>query len=165
MELTHDFFAQFAQEQENNLEFLQRSDTVTIIKTEKPVFLSMEEVLTAYQALGFAKDNPVKTGLLESAINRPQNVHYYNGEESVGRLAAELCFGLIQNHAFLDGNKRTAFVATCAFLYKNDCVLDDYAGLAEIVLDVARHTVSFEELSHWLEYNISVKEENSPALC
>jgi death-on-curing protein len=45
-------------------------------------------------------------GLLESAVARPQQIAAYQDGASVARLAAALSYGLIKNHAFLDGNKR-----------------------------------------------------------
>ena len=46
--------------------------------------------------------------LLESALSRPQNQHAY-GETDTFQLAASYAGGISRNHAFVDGNKRTAF--------------------------------------------------------
>ena len=71
-------------------------------------------------------------GLLESAMAWPQNLHSYEPQADVFSLAAAYAFGLIKNHPFVDGNKRTAFVAVELFLELNgleltasdaDCVL------------------------------------------
>jgi len=70
-------------------------------------------------------------GLLASALARPQQLAAY-GEPDAAALAAAYGFGLARNHPFLDGNKRTAFVAAELFLRLNgwslsaedaDCVL------------------------------------------
>lgn len=70
-------------------------------------------------------------GLFESALARPQNLAAY-GEPDVAALAAAYGVGLARNHPFIDGNKRTAFVAVELFLALNghrltandtDCVL------------------------------------------
>lgn len=70
-------------------------------------------------------------GLLDSALNRPQHLAAY-GAPDVADLAAAYGFGLARNHPFIDGNKRTAFVAVELFLVLNgyqllapdsDCVL------------------------------------------
>lgn len=53
--------------------------------------------------------------LLESAVNRPRTGYYRDVIEE----AAALCESLLQNHPFLDGNKRTAVVATAVFLRWN----------------------------------------------
>lgn len=57
-------------------------------------------------------------GLLDSALARPLNLDAY-GEPDFADLAASYGFGLAQNHPFVDGNKRAAFLATGLFLYVN----------------------------------------------
>jgi death on curing protein len=70
-------------------------------------------------------------GLFESALARPRHLAAY-GDPDVADLAAAYGFGLARNHPFIDGNKRTAFVAVELFLDVNghelvapdtDCVL------------------------------------------
>ncbi|MGC8517660.1 MAG: type II toxin-antitoxin system death-on-curing family toxin, partial [Steroidobacteraceae bacterium] len=58
-------------------------------------------------------------GLLESALDRPRNLLACKPQTSIYRLAAALCFGIAKNPPFNDGNKRTALLATRAFLYLN----------------------------------------------
>ncbi|GLS32861.1 death on curing protein [Mesorhizobium albiziae] len=55
---------------------------------------------------------------LESALSRAENKTAY-GEPDIHELAAAYVFGLARNHAFVDGNKRTAIVAAGAFLIIN----------------------------------------------
>ena len=57
-------------------------------------------------------------GLLESALARPLNLVAY-GEPDVAALAAAYGVGLAKNHAFVDGNKRAAFLAVGLFLALN----------------------------------------------
>jgi death-on-curing protein len=57
-------------------------------------------------------------GALESALARPRNLVAY-GRPSVHELAAACAFGIARNHPFVDGNKRTAFVAAVVFLEIN----------------------------------------------
>lgn len=64
-------------------------------------------------------------GSLESACERPFNLWYYGGQTDMPTLAAELMFGLAKNHPFLQGNKRTAFVAGLDFLELNGYTIDD----------------------------------------
>lgn len=57
-------------------------------------------------------------GLLESALNRPlQKMNYTKAD--INELAAAYLFGLVKNHPFIDGNKRTAFLAADVFLALN----------------------------------------------
>jgi len=73
------------------------------------------------------------TGLLSSALARPQNQAVY-GEPSVFDLAAAYAFGIIRNHPFVDGNKRTGFLAAYVFLDLNGWEL--MASEAEAVVAV-----------------------------
>ncbi len=62
-------------------------------------------------------------GLLESALARPQHLASYE-EPDAASLAAAYGFGIARNHPFVDGNKRTAFVAVELFLDLNGMALD-----------------------------------------
>jgi death on curing protein len=57
-------------------------------------------------------------GLLDSALARPLNLDGY-GTPDFADLAASYAIGLAKNHAFVDGNKRVAFLATGLFLHQN----------------------------------------------
>src|SRR3982074_2958288 len=58
-------------------------------------------------------------GILRSALQRPVNKWQYDQAE-LPDLAAAYAFGLAKNHAFVDGNRRIAFMTMVAFLRKND---------------------------------------------
>ena len=63
--------------------------------------------------------------LLESALARPEQLFAYGDPEpDLADLAASLAFGIARNHPFIDGNKRTAFVAYLTFLALNDYAFD-----------------------------------------
>ncbi|PWJ85367.1 death-on-curing protein [Pseudaminobacter salicylatoxidans] len=57
-------------------------------------------------------------GMLESALARPLQKQAY-GEPDLCELAAAYLFGIVKNHPFVDGNKRTGFAAADLFLYFN----------------------------------------------
>jgi death-on-curing protein len=89
-------------------------------------------------------------GLFESALARPRHVATY-GEPDAAGLAAAYGFGIARNHPFIDGNKRTAFVAVELFLALNgrelrasdeDCVLT--------MLKLAAGDLSEEAFADWL---------------
>ena len=61
--------------------------------------------------------------LLESALARPLNLHAY-GEFDLFQLAASYAEGIARNHAFIDGNKRTAWKAADVFLRKNGYAIE-----------------------------------------
>ncbi|MHC4671505.1 MAG: type II toxin-antitoxin system death-on-curing family toxin, partial [Planctomycetota bacterium] len=59
-------------------------------------------------------------GLLDSALTRPRSkLNYSSSEPDLAELAASYAYGLSQNHPFIDGNKRTAYVACRTFLILN----------------------------------------------
>ena len=89
-------------------------------------------------------------GLLDSALARPRNLAAY-GTPDLAALAASLGFGLARNHPFIDGNKRTAYVAVETFLILNG--LDLTAGDAECVvamLDLATGDLPEAGFAAWL---------------
>lgn len=57
--------------------------------------------------------------LLDSALARPRQIAGYEPEADIVRLAAALTFGVVRNHPFVDGNKRTGFVVGVLFLELN----------------------------------------------
>jgi death-on-curing protein len=92
-------------------------------------------------------------GRLESALSRPQN-RYTFADPSLFELAAAYCHGIVRNHPFVDGNKRTGLLAARAFLFRNGHRLDpDEADMVRIVERVAAGEVSEEELAQWIEQN------------
>ncbi len=95
--------------------------------------------------------------LLESALSKPLNLAAY-GEPDVCALAAAYGYGISRNHAFIDGNKRTALVATELFLRLNgwrlivsdaDCVLT--------MLNVAAGEVSEGDFAAWLRAHVVLR--------
>ena len=89
----------------------------------------------------------------ESAMARPQNLAAY-GEPDLPALAAAYAFGLARNHAFVDGNKRTAFVVSEVFLALNGARLA--ATDAEAILTfvaLAAGDIGEDELADWFRAN------------
>lgn len=90
-------------------------------------------------------------GLLLSALARPQNLTCY-GEPNIFSLAAAYAFGLVRNHPFVDGNKRTAFVAAVLFLALNGWgfVGPEAESFAAMVA-FARGEIDEEGFAAWLQ--------------
>lgn len=92
--------------------------------------LSMADILALHaeaMTLDDARPAPLRGGgeaLLESAMMKPRMAEHYEAA-SLARQAALLAVGLSQNQPFLDGNKRTAYLAALVFLEVNGLVLDD----------------------------------------
>jgi death on curing protein len=92
-------------------------------------------------------------GMLRSALERPFNKWTYE-QASLPELAAAYAFGLAKNHAFVDGNKRIAFMAMMVFLRKNGVAFaPDQAAATTIVLALAAGEVSEESLTRWIRDN------------
>ncbi|MDB5702499.1 MAG: death-on-curing protein [Sphingomonadales bacterium] len=94
-------------------------------------------------------------GLLESALGRPINQWHY-GENDPAALAAAYAFGVARNHPFIDGNKRTAWIAARLFLVMNGHVLSfDAADAIRTVLALASGDLSEDELASWFRDHLS----------
>lgn len=89
-------------------------------------------------------------GLLESALDRPRNLLAY-GTPDVAALAAALGHGIARNHPFVDGNKRTAFVAVELFLEINGyALIADDADCVMAMLRLAEGLIGEEEFAGWI---------------
>ena len=89
-------------------------------------------------------------GLLESALARPQQLFTY-GEPDVFDLAAAYTAGIVQNHPFVDGNKRTGFVVGILFLELNGPTFKaSEADAAQAVFNLADGEINDDEFSSWL---------------
>ena len=94
-------------------------------------------------------------GLFESAMARPQNLAVY-GEPDAAALAASYAFGIARNHAFIDGNKRTAAVVAETFLVLNGFTLDATdAEIVEAFLALAAGELSEEALAEWFRARLA----------
>jgi len=94
-------------------------------------------------------------GLLESALHRPIMLAVYQDERDPFVLAAALAGALVQNHPFIDGNKRAAYLACLKMLEKNGYEIDpDVAEAAEIFIDLAAHKRSEADFLEWLRQQV-----------
>ncbi len=93
-------------------------------------------------------------GLLESALARPQNHHAY-GQYNIFKLAATYAEGLARNHAFVDGNKRVAYIVAGLFLHKNGHKLNVEQKREQIELfeNLAQGKVTCEEVAEFYRKN------------
>ncbi|MFZ2445150.1 MAG: type II toxin-antitoxin system death-on-curing family toxin [Syntrophobacteraceae bacterium] len=90
-------------------------------------------------------------GLLSSALARPRN-QAAHAERSVFDLAAAYAFGIIRNHPFVDGNKRTGFLAAYVFLDLNGWELTASEAEAVVaVLALAAGEMDEAGFSDWLK--------------
>ena len=91
-------------------------------------------------------------GLLESALESP--FQSYDGKElypSIQAKAARLCYGLVKNHAMVDGNKRIGCHAMLVFLALNGYEMEyTQKELSKLILDVAADKKQYEDILQWL---------------
>ncbi len=123
-----------------------------------PTYLSLAEVIAIHEsAMRRLGDEPKPLrdeGTLESAVMRPQMAAYYEGADIV-RQAALLGVGISQAQAFLDGNKRTAYLTLNTFLRMNGLTyVDDRIALAAQFERFAERSngpdAAFDAFEEWL---------------
>jgi death-on-curing protein len=126
----------------------------------EPVWIDVPEALGIHErqisehgGRAGVRDN----GLLESVLHRPKHLFHY-GSAALPQLAASYAVGIIQNHPFNGGNKRTALVVTLTFLQLNGLELS--APLEEeywMFHGVASGTTSEQQLSAWLGHHVTTQ--------
>ena len=91
--------------------------------------------------------------LLQSALNRPQN-HMAYASSDIIELAAKYTAGIVQNHPFVDGNKRTGFVIGVLFLELNGYrFIASEEAAAQAVFELAAGTINETNFSEFLREN------------
>ncbi len=110
---------------------------MTVWLSQKLILAIHDEQLRQHGGAAGIRDE----GLLESALARPPNRAAY-GEPEITELAAVYALGIARNHPFIDGNKRTAYVALETFLALN--------GLAFSVSDVDAVIMSLRMASGYI---------------
>ena len=101
-------------------------------------------------------------GLLDSALARPRNVYAYNPDCTIAALAAAYGFGLAKNHAFLDGNKRAAFLAIGLFLAINSArLVASQEEAIQTMLGVAASEIGESGLERWIGENTVPKSHRA----
>lgn len=97
-------------------------------------------------------------GLLDSALQRPVNKAEY-GEPDIAECAAAYAFGIARNHPFIDGNKRTALVASRAFLLRNGFQLGaSNEDKLKTFLALALGDLTEVELANWFRKHLIAPE-------
>jgi death-on-curing protein len=122
-------------------------------EAEAPAWVTYDQVIAMHSrqlrrfggAPGLRDD-----GLLRSALERAANKWHYE-QAGLAELAASYAFGRAKNHAFVDGNKRIAFMTMVAFLRKNGVrFAPDQAQATAMMMALAAGEVSEESLARWL---------------
>lgn len=90
---------------------------------------------------------------IQSAIGRP----YSGYHRAIHRKAAALLHGLVQNHGFVDGNKRSALIVTLLMIERSgyQLLLHGEERIDDLVVAVAAGQVSFDELATWFKSRLT----------
>jgi death-on-curing protein len=95
-------------------------------------------------------------GALESALARPRNLHAYEPQADLARLAAAYGCGIVRNHPFNDGNKRAGFLAVGLFLELNGfSLVADPVEAVQTIMRLAAGRLSEVALADWIRQRMS----------
>lgn len=133
------------------------------METDAVVYLTYAEALLLHILLmrqqGETRYGIFERALVESALARPRQAAAYGQADLIAQ-AATLCFGLIKNHPWLGGNKRTATVLVGYFLYRNGVeLIASERELIKMSLSVESDKWKVEEIEKWLRKNIAKLQE------
>ena len=111
-------------------------------------------MLAHYGGLAGLRDS----SLLDSALARPRQAHHY-GKPSPAELAAAYAAGIVKNHPFVDGNKRTGFMMAAGFMEMNGW--EFFAPEAEAVIEtlgLAAGEILEKDYAAWISRNTRRKK-------
>lgn len=119
--------------------------------SKKALLFLHEERLAAFGGSSGLRDEE----LLDSALARPRNRLVDAPESTLTQLAASYCFGLVNNHAFVDGNKRIGFLSIGVFLSINGYKLVvDQVEAIQMIINVVSGAINEEQLAEWMVQNL-----------
>lgn len=125
--------------------------------TGEPKWLTLDMVLAIHdeQLAQFGGGEGMRDlGLLESALARPANRFHYEADANIFELAAALGAGIVGNHPFVDGNKRTGVLSIQAFLVLNGWRFSpSQDDEVRTILALATGEISEPDLAGWIEAN------------
>ena len=126
---------------------------------QTPVYLDIEQVMRLHVSMieRYGGTEGIRdVGLLQSAVAMPQMA--YGGDylhADIFEMAAAYVYHLVQNHPFLDGNKRTGAAAAIVFLAMNDIQIEaDENGLVDLTLSVARGKSGKPEIAEFFRTRV-----------
>ena len=124
----------------------------------EPVWIRQDVVLQMHEEALLLHGGPEGVrdmGLLESALARPKNLFAYSDQvPSLAQFAASYAKGIVANHPFVDGNKRTAFTVSLTFLKLNG--LEVTASKEDRVVTfwrLAAGEITEDQLAEWFQRN------------
>jgi death-on-curing protein len=125
---------------------------------KSPAWIDKREALALHDQLLALYGGPSGVrdrGLLESALARARQIHSYADASDIIELATAYTAGVVRNHPFADGNKRTGFVVGILFLELNGCRFTaTEEAAAQAVLDLAAGNLDEAGYTEFLRANI-----------
>jgi death-on-curing protein len=124
---------------------------------KEPLWIDLHDALSLHDrllALDAGAAGVRSQPLLESALARPRQLYAYGDSPDIVDLAAAYTFGIVRNHAFMDGNKRTGFVTGVLFLELNGYQFTaSEEDAAEAVFRLAAGKLSEVAFGRWMPKN------------
>jgi len=118
---------------------------------ERDVLAVHDRLLALHGGLSGLRDR----GLLESALSRPRQHYSYSEKVDIIDMAALYTTGIVQNHPFVDGNKRAGFLAGVMFLELNGLdFLSSEEDVIRMVLALAAGDLDEAGYAAWLRSNV-----------
>ena len=115
----------------------------------------LDDVLNFHSQLEDKSAGVRDLGLIESAVNAPFQT--FGGQDlypTIFDKAAQLAYGLTENHGFIDGNKRAAIHSMMVYLLLNDFdITAEEDEIFQVAMNLAKGKISSVELSLWLKIN------------
>ena len=128
------------------------------MEIEDSIYLEFDEAVWLHFELMWAWNETHigvdRRDLVESALARPKQESYYANADII-RQASTLCFGLVKNHPWRGGNKRTATHLMRVFLMLNGYNLNyQIEDIVEMVLAVESDQWKVDEIENWLRLRV-----------
>jgi death-on-curing protein len=121
---------------------------------ERDAIVLHDRLLTLHGGAAGIRDN----GLLKSALARPQQHFAYADKPDIIDLAALYTAGIVRNHPFVDGNKRTGFITGILFLELNGYQFTaSEEDAAQAVLDIAAGSLDDAGYATFLRANVAAE--------
>ena len=127
---------------------------------KEPVWIDERDVLALHGrllALDGGSPGLRSAALLESALARPRQVFAYADKSDIVELAVAYTAGIIRNHPFIDGNKRTGFLIGVLFLELNGCRFNaTEEDATQAIFGLASGEMDEVTFAPWLRSNVSL---------
>jgi death-on-curing protein len=124
----------------------------------EPLWIDEQDVLVLHDrllALDGGSAGVRSVALLQSALARPQQLYAYGQAPNIIDMAAVYIAGIVRNHPFVDGNKRTGFVVGVLFLELNGFrFIANEEDATQAILELAAGTLDEGAFTRWMRANV-----------